>query len=113
MDDLKVQDADTVGIRSVNEKIASDTRVTSTLVPIHDGMTVAVKKKQYSSGKGNNYGVFAGKVISLEGNIASGKTSLLRKIAREEKLTNEIETQIFFESPIETFLDLFYTSPDR
>lgn len=42
--DLKVQDKDTRAIRALNEKIVSDERVTMSLLPIRDGVTLARKR---------------------------------------------------------------------
>ena len=38
------QETDTVAIRKVNEKLAADERVTLSLVPIGDGLTLARKR---------------------------------------------------------------------
>jgi caffeoyl-CoA O-methyltransferase len=42
--DASVQDADTIAIRAINEKIAADERVDVTMLAIGDGLTVAVKR---------------------------------------------------------------------
>jgi predicted O-methyltransferase YrrM len=41
--DPSVNDADTIAIRNINEKICRDTRVSISLVPIGDGLTLARK----------------------------------------------------------------------
>ena len=42
--DLTVQDADTVAIRDLNQKLHTDERVTLAMLPIADGMTLALKR---------------------------------------------------------------------
>lgn len=42
--DLAINDVDTVAIRALNEKIHTDTRVASSLLPIADGLTLALKR---------------------------------------------------------------------
>jgi caffeoyl-CoA O-methyltransferase len=42
--DPSVQDESTKVLRALNEKIARDTRVTSSIIPIGDGLTIAVKR---------------------------------------------------------------------
>ncbi|CAD6881627.1 O-methyltransferase, family 3(EC:2.1.1.104) [Methylomonas albis] len=42
--DPSIQDADTVAIRRLNEKIHADPRVTISLLPIADGLTLALKR---------------------------------------------------------------------
>lgn len=126
--DETVQDSSTVAIRSVNEKIAEDPDVYSSLVPIHDGMTVAVKKRQRkrirsfattTSESGEKADAettihpLAGKIISFEGNIGCGKTTLLKKISKDGPLSHQLLMQIFYENPIEAYLRLFYEDPER
>jgi caffeoyl-CoA O-methyltransferase len=41
--DSSITDADTVAIRQLNEKIHADSRVTISLLPIADGLTLAIK----------------------------------------------------------------------
>ena len=38
------QSADTVAIRALNKKVHADTRVNAVLVPIGDGLTLALKR---------------------------------------------------------------------
>jgi len=38
------KDADTLALRALNEKIFADSRVNLSLVPIGDGMTLALKR---------------------------------------------------------------------
>jgi len=113
VNDDRVQDQDTLGIREVNAKIASDPRVVATLVPIHDGMTVAVKRQAVRNDSKKNSRFLAGKTISLEGNIASGKTTLLSSLVSPSALEDDLDVQAHYESPNETFLDLFYADPER
>ena len=42
--DLHIQDADTLAIRALNEKIKQDERVSISMIPIGDGLTLARKK---------------------------------------------------------------------
>ena len=42
--DLSVQDDDTVAIRHLNQKLHTDERVTLAMLPIADGMTLALKR---------------------------------------------------------------------
>ncbi|OAI05306.1 class I SAM-dependent methyltransferase [Methylomonas methanica] len=42
--DPSIQDADTVAIRDLNQKIHADPRVTISLLPIADGLTLALKR---------------------------------------------------------------------
>ena len=42
--DLANQEKDTIAIRHLNEKLAADERVTLSLVPIGDGLTLARKR---------------------------------------------------------------------
>jgi predicted O-methyltransferase YrrM len=42
--DRSVEDPSTSALRALNEKIARDQRVTSSIVPIGDGLTIAVKR---------------------------------------------------------------------
>lgn len=42
--DHAIQDADTIAIRELNAFIAQDNRVTSSLVPIGDGLTLVYKR---------------------------------------------------------------------
>ena len=43
--DQSVMDADTIAIRAFNQKLAQDNRVWMSMVPIGDGLTLAVKKQ--------------------------------------------------------------------
>lgn len=42
--DLSIQDEDTVAIRELNQKLHTDERVTLAMLPIADGMTLALKR---------------------------------------------------------------------
>jgi len=43
IDDSKT-DADTVGVRRLNERLATDERVTISMIPVADGLTLALKR---------------------------------------------------------------------
>ena len=42
--DESMQDADTVGVRRLNERLAADERVSITMIPVADGVTLARKR---------------------------------------------------------------------
>ena len=42
--DLTVQDADTVALRALNAKLHQDKRVLTSLIPVGDGMVLAIKE---------------------------------------------------------------------
>ncbi|KAJ8906431.1 hypothetical protein NDN08_002924 [Rhodosorus marinus] len=109
LSDPTVQDPSTNAIRRANLRISGDLSVESALVPIHDGMTVAVKRREHPVSST----AFAGHVVSVEGNIAVGKTTLLNTISRDPELSGEVPVQIFYENPTESFLKLFYEDPER
>ena len=43
--DPKIKDDDTQAIRQLNAKVASDGRVIASMLPIGDGLTLAVKRR--------------------------------------------------------------------
>jgi predicted O-methyltransferase YrrM len=42
--DKSMTDADTVGVRRINERLATDERVTISMIPVADGLTLALKR---------------------------------------------------------------------
>ncbi len=42
--DKSMTDADTVGVRRLNERLATDERVTISMIPVADGLTLALKR---------------------------------------------------------------------
>jgi predicted O-methyltransferase YrrM len=42
--DASLTDADTIGIRRLNERLATDERVTISMIPVADGLTLALKR---------------------------------------------------------------------
>ena len=42
--DASMTDADTIGIRRLNERLATDERVTISMIPVADGLTLALKR---------------------------------------------------------------------
>ncbi|EME25844.1 O-methyltransferase, partial [Galdieria sulphuraria] len=108
--DEQYQDPETLSIRELLGFMQKDSRVFACPIPIFDGMVVAVKL--FTTRHSDNFQVLLSrKIIDIEGNIAVGKTCLVRS------LFPTLETQgmtpcVFEEDPNHTFLSAFYQKPE-
>jgi len=126
------QDRDTVSIRNFNLKAFNDSRVTSTLIPLCDGMTMSVKlplnteeqrdiqsefneiqesvqigmRSDVRSIERNRF------LMSIEGNISVGKSTFLNEMERLMEKEYGIENvRIFYDDPNSVFLKNVYENP--